>query len=282
MPYAGGQACANDGSMKIAVVAPSCTLKPEAAEAVSAIVAARGDAVLLIHPQCFLSDGHFAGPDAARLAALRDVMADESVDAVWFARGGYGSNRIAEAAAADLPSAARTKTYLGYSDSGFLLAAFDKAGLTVAHGPMVQDVVRSNGEAAIHRALDWLVRGDESALETGLQSGQRAMAFNLTVLSHLLGTPIEPDFSGAELLIEDVAEHEYRIDRTMFHVTGSAAVRRAATIRMGRMSEIPDNDPVFGSDAESIVRDWCERAGIAFGGHADIGHDAANKVVPFK
>lgn len=282
MPYAGGQACANGGWMKIAVVAPSCTLKPEAAEAVTAIVAARGDAELVIHPQSFLSDGHFAGPDAARLAALREVMADENVDAVWFARGGYGSNRIAEDAVKDLPNAAKDKLYLGYSDAGFLLAAFHKAGLSVAHGPMVQDVARSGGEAAIHRALDWLVRGDETAVEAGLKPGARAMAFNLTVLSHLLGTPIEPDFSDAELLIEDVAEHEYRIDRTMFHVTGSAAVRRVAAIRMGRMSEIPDNDPIFGSDAESIVRDWCGRAGIAFGGHADIGHDALNKVVPFK
>ena len=268
--------------MKIAVVAPSCTLKPEAAEAVAAIAAARGDAELLIHPQCFLSDGHFAGPDADRLAALREVMADNSVDAVWFARGGYGSNRIAEAAAANLSATARAKTYLGYSDSGFLLAAFDKAGLNVAHGPMVQDVVRSGGDAAIHRALDWLTRRDPSALEPGLKTGQRAMAYNLTVLSNLLGTTIEPDFAGAELLIEDVAEHEYRIDRAMFHLTGSSAIRRVSSLRMGRMSEIPDNDPVFGGDAESIVRDWCSRSGIPFAGHADIGHDAANRVVPFK
>ena len=267
--------------MKIAVVAPSCTLKPEAAEAVSAIVADRGDAELFIHPQCFLSDGHFAGPDEARLAALREVMADESVDAIWFARGGYGSNRIAEAAARELPPAAKSKTYLGYSDSGFLLAAFDKAGLEVAHGPMVQDVVRPGGTAAIHRALDWLVRRDPQTLDPGLKGGQRALAFNLTVLSNLLGTGIEPDFSGAELLIEDVAEHEYRIDRAMFHISGSQSVRLVASLRMGRMSEIPENDPVFGSDAESIVRDWCERSGIRFGGHADIGHDAANRVVPF-
>jgi len=267
--------------MKIAVVAPSCTLKLEAAEAVAAIAGARGDAELVIHPQCFFSDGHFAGPDAARLEALREVMADESYDAVWFARGGYGSNRIAEAVARDVPDAARRKTYLGYSDAGFLLAAFHKAKLNVAHGPMPQDVMRSGGEAAIHRALDWLVRRDEAALEPGLKRGQRAMAFNLTVLSSLLGTAIEPDFAGAELLIEDVAEHEYRIDRAMFHVTGCAAVRRASAIRMGRMSEIPENDPVFGSDAESIVRHWCERSGIAFGGSADIGHDAANRVVPF-
>ena len=280
-PYAGDRPCVNDVLMKIAVVAPSCTLKPEAAEAVTAIAAARGDVELVIHPQCFLSDGHFAGPDAARLAALREAMADEQVDAIWFARGGYGSNRIAEAAAADLPAEARTKTYLGYSDSGFLLAAFDKAGLEVAHGPMVQDVTRQGGEAAIHRALDWLARRDRATLEPGLRPDQRAMAFNLTVLSNLLGTSIEPDFTGAELLIEDVAEHEYRIDRAMFHVTGSQAVRRAASIRMGRMSEIPENDPVFGRDAESIVRDWCGRAKIPFGGHAEIGHDAANRVVPF-
>jgi muramoyltetrapeptide carboxypeptidase len=246
-----------------------------------AIAAARGDAELVIHPQCFFSDGHFAGSDEARLEALREVMADERYDAVWFARGGYGSNRIAEAAATSLPAAARRKTYLGYSDAGFLLAAFHKAGLEVAHGPMVQDVARQGGEGAIQRALDWLVRRDGSALEPGLNAGRRAMAFNLTVLSSLLGTPVEPDFSGAELLIEDVAEHEYRIDRAMFHVTGSPAIRRSAGIRMGRMSDIPDNDPAFGSDAESIVRDWCQRAEIPFWGHADIGHDAANRVVPF-
>lgn len=256
-------------------------MRPEAADAAMAIAAARGDAELVIHPQCFFSDGHFAGPDAARLEALREVMADERYDAIWFARGGYGSNRIAETAMADLPPAAMRKTYLGYSDAGFLLAAFFKAGLEVAHGPMVQDVARRGGEAAIHRALDWLVRRDGSALEPGLKPGLRAMAFNLTVLSNLLGTAIEPDFGGAELLIEDVAEHEYRIDRVMFHVTGSPAIRRAAGIRMGRMSEIPENDPVFGSDAESIVRDWCQRSGIAFTGQADIGHDAANRVVPF-
>src|SRR5438128_10410625 len=125
--------------MRIAVVAPSCPLKPQAAEAVQAIVRDRGDCEVAIHPQCFLSEGHFAGPDEARLAALREVMADPSFDAVWFARGGYGSNRIAEAALAELPNTARTKTYLGYSDAGFLLAGFHKAGLNVVWGPMPQD-----------------------------------------------------------------------------------------------------------------------------------------------
>src|SRR5437762_6366588 len=128
--------------MRIAVVAPSCPLKREAAEAVQAIVDERGDGELVIHPQCFLSDGHLAGPDEARLAALREVMADSAVDAVWFARGGYGSNRIAQAALEDLPEAACCKIYMGYSDAGFLLAGFHRAGLDVAWGPMPQDVLR--------------------------------------------------------------------------------------------------------------------------------------------
>jgi muramoyltetrapeptide carboxypeptidase len=270
--------------MRIAVVAPSCRLTEEAAEAVEAIVAKRGDCELAIHPQCFLSDGHFAGPDEARLAALREVMADPIVDAVWFARGGYGSNRIAEAALADLPSAAKDKLYLGYSDAGFLLAGLHKAGLSVAWGPMPQDALRGdhglhNGTAAVHRALDWIVRRDPSALEPALDGP--AMAFNLTVLSNLLGTSLEPDFSGVDLLIEDVGEHLYRIDRSMFHVTATPGVRKIRRLRLGRISDILPNDPDFASDETAIVEDWCARSGIPYGGRAEIGHDSQNRVVPF-
>jgi muramoyltetrapeptide carboxypeptidase len=254
-------------------------LSPAAAERAQAIAAERGDCELVVHPQCFLSDGHFAGSDAERLAAVREVLAEPAVDAVWLARGGYGSNRIAEAAIADLPAAARGKLVMGYSDGGFLLSALYGAGVQAAHGPMPNDVLRDGGEAAVHRGLDWLVRREHAALEPGLDGP--AFAFNLTVLSHLLGTPLEPDFSGAELLIEEVSEHHYRIDRLMFHITSDRNVRRVAQLRLGRASDIPANDVEFGRDEEAIVADWCARSGIAYGGRADIGHDAANKVVPF-
>lgn len=265
--------------MKIAVVAPSCTLTRQSADRLEALVRERGDCELAIHPQCFLSEGHFAGPDESRLSALREVMADPTVDAVWFARGGYGSNRIAEAAVADLPDAARLKVYVGYSDAGFLHAAFHKAGLNVAWGPMPTDFHRADGEAAVARALDWMIKRDPSALEPGLQ--QPAMAFNLTVLAALLGTVLEPDFTGVDLLIEDVSEHHYRIDRTMFHVTANPNVRRVSRLRLGRVGDIPENDPDFGRDELAIVQEWCTRSGIPFGGRADIGHDVLNRVVPF-
>ena len=246
---------------------------------VQAIAAERGDCDLSIHPQCFLNDGHFAGPDEARLAALREVMADTSVDAVWFARGGYGSNRIAEAAMADLPPAASGKVYLGYSDAGFLHAGFHKAGLDVAWGPMPQDALRERGEEAVRRGLDWLVKRDAAALEPQLDAP--AMAYNLTVLSNLLGTPLEPDFTGVDLMIEEVSEQLYRIDRTLFHVTASANVRRVSRLRLGRIADVLENDPEFGGDEASIVEDWCRRSGISYGGRADIGHDAGNRIVPF-
>jgi muramoyltetrapeptide carboxypeptidase len=54
-----------------------------------------------------------------------------------------------------------------------------------------------------------------------------------------------------------------------------------AGLRLGRLSAIPENDRPFGSEPEDIARDWCRRAGIPYLGRADIGHDAANRIVPF-
>ena len=265
--------------VRIAVVAPSCTLSRLAAERVHAIAEARGDCELTIHQQCFLNEGHFAGTDQQRLSAFAEVMSDPDIDAVWFARGGYGSNRIAEAAAKDLPDAARAKLIMGYSDGGFLLAALHRVGLQAVHGPMAQDVLREDGDAAINRALDWIVRRDRSALEPHAQAP--AFAFNLVVLSAMIGTVLEPDLRDADLMIEEVSEHHYRIDRLMFHVTSSPNVRRVARIRLGRVADVPPNEVEFGSDESAIVEHWCARSGIAFGGLADLGHDSMNKVVPF-
>jgi muramoyltetrapeptide carboxypeptidase len=267
--------------MRIAVVAPSTPIPRDTAQQVLAIAAAAHPNVeLIFHPQCFARHGHFAGTDTEREDAFVDVANDPSVDAIWFARGGYGSCRMAEPAIARLGPAARDKMYLGYSDAGFLLAGLYRAGIgRLAHGPMPQDVRRAGGEAAVRRALAWLVDRDPGALEPGLGAAPSA-AFNITVLSHLLGTALEPDLGGHVLLLEDVSEYMYRTDRAMFHITGNAALQKVAGIRLGRCSEVPVNDPDFGQGEEEVVRYWCGRAGIPYLGRADIGHDADNKVVP--
>ncbi len=271
----------SDGRVRIAVVAPANRLQPEAASRVAEIAAREFPArvALSFHPQCFLSSGHFAGDDAARSAAFLETANDKDVDAVWFARGGYGSGRLDDALFGKLNACAREKTYLGYSDMGFVLAHLQREGIgECVHGPMVSDINRAGGEGAVRRSLRFLAWRDEAGLDQG---GGRRFAFNLTVLSTLLGTAAEPDFSGAEILIEDVDEQHYRIDRALMHVTASPNVRACAGLRMGRFSNIPENDPPFGKAPEEIVRYWCDRARIPFLGAADIGHDAANKIVPF-
>jgi muramoyltetrapeptide carboxypeptidase len=67
----------------------------------------------------------------------------------------------------------------------------------------------------------------------------------------------------------------------MFHVTASPAIRKIRRLRLGRVSDILPNDPDFGADDAAIVEQWCTRSGIVFGGRADIGHDSANRIVPF-
>lgn len=278
--------------MRIGVVAPSSRFSEEAAGRVLALAAAEFPAVKLVfHPQCFLTHKHFAGPDEARAAAFVEYANDPGFDALWFARGGYGSNRFAEDAIARLGPAARDKLYMGYSDGGFLLAGLYRAGFPhLAHGPMPQDAmrepgdphaVREGGEAAVRRALAWLAHRDPDSLEPGLEQGRRHAAFNLTVFSQLLGTALEPDLSDHILLLEDVSEHTYRTDRTMFHVTGNAGVRKVAGMRFGRFTDVPENDPPFGETDEEVTRFWCQKVGIPWLGRADIGHDSANRIVPF-
>jgi muramoyltetrapeptide carboxypeptidase len=271
--------------MRIAVVAPSSRFDDwrDVSDRVQAIATRAHPGVeIYFHPQCGLAHNHFAGSDAERTAALIEVANDPEIDAVWFARGGYGSNRIAEQALAGFGEAARAKAWLGYSDAGFLLAGLYRAGFAnVAHGPMPRDVVRHGGEAAVERALDWLVCRAPGTLEPGLERGKRHAAFNLAVLGMLLGTPLEPDLSGHVLLLEEVSEHMYAIDRALFHITASANVRSAAGIRLGRVSDVLPNDPAFGEDEEKVARFWCAASGLPYLGRADIGHDSANKIVPF-
>jgi len=262
---------------RIAICAPATPITREDAERVRAIATAEFPGLSLeFHEQCFMGEGHFAGPDEARLAALLDCAAS-GADAVWFAKGGYGSNRIVARAVERLAGRGAGQQWLGYSDCGYLLAAAHRHGFARAvHGPMPVDIRREGGDEAIRRALGWFA-GSRDGLEPGLDGP--TVAFNLTTLAMLCGTRFLPDLSGHVVLVEEVSEHLYAVDRLFFHVTEH--LRPIAGLRLGRVSEVPVNDRPFGAEPEEIARDWCARGGIAYLGRADIGHDAGNRIVPF-
>jgi muramoyltetrapeptide carboxypeptidase len=270
---------------RIAIVAPGRRLDPDHRPALEQIARRHYDDAaleLIFHPQCFLSDGHFAGPDEARLDAFVETANDDSIDAVWFARGGYGACRIADDALKRLTPTAKTKTYLGYSDMGYLLAALMSFGCPrVAHGPMPADIARRGGDVAFTRGLRFLMGDTQDTLEPHVGAAAANVAFNIIVLAAMQGSAYAPDLSGWVLMLEDVGEYEYRIDRALYQISRHRSFPALAGVRLGRVSDIPINDIAFGKTAEQIVQFWCARAGVAFLGGADIGHDAENKIVPF-
>ena len=95
----------------------------------------------------------------------------------------------------------------------------------------------------------------------------------------IANTPIMPDLSGHVVMVEEVSEHLYSIDRLFFNLANS--LPRLAGLRLGAVTDIPENYVEFGQDEVDIAKYWCARAGIPYLGRAEIGHYAANKVVPF-
>jgi muramoyltetrapeptide carboxypeptidase len=263
---------------RIAICAPSRSITHDDAARVTALAAKFAGIELHFHPQCFFEHGHFAGTDRQRQDALVECANDPGFAAVWFARGGYGSNRIAEDAIARFDHAAQDKAFLGYSDGGYLLGGLyrQKIGRPI-HASMPADVRRSGGEAAIRRVLGFIA-GDNAGLEPGLDQHPVA-AFNLITLAMLCGTPLMPGLAGHVVLVEEVSEYDYSVDRLFFHVT--AHMGGIAGLRLGRVSDVPANEIEFGQSAEEIARHWCARHSIPYLGRADIGHDAGNTIVPF-
>ena len=269
--------------MRIAICAPSTPFTREDAARVSTLAAtAHPTAELVFHDQCFAESGHFAGSDSERLEAFVDLANDPDFDAVWFVRGGYGACRIAEDAVAALTSAAADKIYMGYSDAGNLLGALYGAQIgRVCHGPMPADIRRDGGESAVLRALDWMLYASPQSLEPQLQAGTKYAAFNLMTLAMMVGTPLMPDLKNHVLILEEVSEYLYGYDRAFFHVTSHLQTAGLAGLRLGRVSDVPENDRPFGENAEEIARRWCAKTGINYLSRADIGHDADNRIVPF-
>jgi muramoyltetrapeptide carboxypeptidase len=130
-------------------------------------------------------------------------------------------------------------------------------------------------------ALGWLIDRDRRALEPSLADGRPAAAFNLAILSAMIGTPWLPDLTDHVLMIEEVDEPLYRIDRMLFQVANATQLKGIAGIRLGAVTAVVENDVPFGESVEQIVERWCRDMGVPFLGRAEIGHVELNRVVPF-
>jgi muramoyltetrapeptide carboxypeptidase len=269
--------------MKIGVVSTGGALLSQVEEMVQALISEHyaGQVELIFHPQCFLQQGHFAGSDEVRLRSFVEVANDPAYDVVWFGRGGYGSFWGAGGGILKIKDLARRKIYMGYSDAGVMLAALYKHKIgSVFHGPMPGDILREQGDKAVRRGLDFFLTRDRNLVEASVDNCP-TVAFNMMTLSQMIDTSILPNLSGHIVMVEEVGEYMYRIDRVLGHITSSSALKNVAGLCLGRCNLVPENAPVFGQTEEEIARFWCAKNGLPFLGRADIGHDIDNKIVPF-
>lgn len=182
--------------------------------------------------------GYFAGSDEERLTDLAGMLADPEIRAVWFARGGYGTARLLDHLRRKrLPR--EPKPILGYSDATALFSSVLRAnGQVCLYAPVVAEL----GDAgAFHAAsLRKLLRGETATLRfprrrvvRGGRARGRLVGGNLTVLAHLAGTRHFPPTDGAILVLEDVGEETYRLDRLFQHLRMAGALRRVAGVCLG-------------------------------------------------
>ncbi len=230
----------------------------------------------------FEQKGYLAGSDAHRADILNSMFTDPGVKGIICARGGYGALRILPLI--DFAAIAlNPKVFIGCSDVTVLLNAFySKCGLVSLHGPMVESLASAFDQTkqSLRRILlrdEYLTVSceDRVVIHPGQASGIMAGG-NLTTLCHLVGTPFAPDFSGRILLLEDIGESPYRIDRMLMHMKMAGCFEHIKGIVLGSFKGCGEPDLVY-----QIVDDIFSNDQIPVLAGFDIGHDEPNLTIPF-
>lgn len=210
-------------------------------------------------------DGYFAGPDEARQNDLRWALQRNDVDAIWFLRGGYGSMRLLAALDYEMIRR-RPRAFIGFSDiTAFHSAIGSRSGLITYHGPTARGELTPFSRASLHAALAGAAEpcGEAPAARTiraGSTSG-RVLGGNLALLSSLVGTPYSQSFAGAILLLEDVNEAVYRVDRMLTQLLLSGALAGCRAIAFGQCTNCGD-DSVAAADHRTLDEVLGELAAI--------------------
>lgn len=191
--------------------------------------------------------GYLAGDDAHRAAQLEWALALPEGRAVMAARGGYGTTRLLPLVDWERASK-RPRLVVGYSDLTAILAYLaTRLHLPAIHGPMAAADLAGRPDEAALDAFSRLAAGTVSRREPWGRPCERLRGGAadgmltggcLSVLTALLGTPFEPDFRGALLFLEDVAEPCYRLDRMLSQWIQSGRWKRIAGIVVSVMAPV--------------------------------------------
>lgn len=238
----------------------------------------------VLHPQVTERQGFLAGPDAHRARAIHELLAGDDVGGLIAARGGYGAHRILR----DLdPALIRSagKMIVGFSDVCAIHAVAQKAGLISIHGPVVTQLgdLGDRDLAVLARVLagDWQgleYSADRPAITPGRATGRLAGGC-LSVIVPLVGTDLLFFPDDVILLLEDVGEAPYRIDRMLTHLHLAGLLGRTRGIVLGDFAGCAS--PRAGEQSiEEVLAERLGGLGVPVLAGLPFGHGARNHAVP--
>ncbi|WP_348232510.1 LD-carboxypeptidase [Trichocoleus sp. DQ-U1] len=234
--------------------------------------------------------GYLAGSDESRRENLADAWQNPDCKGILCARGGYGSARLLEnwswqgAEQKIVDFLHRTPKWLiGFSDATGLLWSLGKVGIAGVHGPLLTTLA-TEPEWSIQRLFDCVEgRPLEPLKGVGWGSGKVSgilIPGNLTVATHFLNTPVQPQLAGVILALEDVTEAPYRIDRMLTQWRMIGAFREVKGIALGRFSRCEAPPNISSLTVEEVLRDRLGNLGIPIVSDLPFGHDGPNAALP--
>jgi len=228
--------------------------------------------------------GYLAGTDADRLADMNWAFASEDIDAVWCVRGGYGSMRLL--ADLDYPALRRhRKPVIGFSDVTALHSAIHRqCGLVTFHGPTARakltPFTRASFAAALVDQRDSCGEvPDARVLRPGHARG-RIVGGNLALITALLGTPFAPNFEGAILIVEDIGEAMYRVDRMLRQLILAGALQQCVALVAGSFRPPRGEESKNNRTLDEVLAEAAARAAIPCLAGAPFGHIADQWTIP--
>jgi len=233
--------------------------------------------------------GYFSGTDEERLADLNAALQDPAIDAIWCIRGGYGVTRILDGI--DFEALVRRpRPVVGYSDITALLAGVvRRAGMIAFHGPTARAEMPPFTRRHFAKVLtgvepagrleplptrgDVLVpRNDRVTVIHGGRAEGVLAGGNLSLLQCLIGTRYFPDLDGAMLVLEDVNEDLYRIDRMLAHLRAIGALARLRGVLIGRFTGLKRHMDDGSLGVDQVLTHYLGALGIPVLNGLPIGH----------
>ncbi len=230
------------------------------------------------------ANAYLAGTDEERLEDLNTAIRDESIDAIWCIRGGYGAMRLLSGIDYSAFSE-NTRPLIGFSDITALHAAIHReCGLVSFHGPTARrsltDFSRASVVAALADQRDSCgIAPNGRVLRAGKARGRLAGG-NLSLIVALQGTPYSVDFDGAILIIEDIGEAVYRVDRMLRQLLLCGSLQRCAAIVAGDFRPAPDDTDGDNRTIDEVIAEAADAAGIPCLAGAPIGHIPDQWTIP--